>query len=138
MDLTIAQKIAAFTAKPNFSHNYSLNPVSNFVNPGVGGSINLYLNYVPIRSHEHYTELKKSNTNEQHGAGQESENNEVLNNELSGKLDPEIYKSFQHPKFVKTDTITFGNKRKKIEPEAEKPKKTKLSEAKISHNFQFF
>lgn len=143
MDLTIAQKIAAFTAKPPFNNfpKSSLNPAIDLVNPGVGGSINLYTNYVPIYSHKHYTEVKKIEVkeNDQSGGGQQNDNDDVLNKETSEKLDPQIFRSFQRPKFAETDKITFSNKRKQETPEKEKDKKVKHSnEKKIIHKFQFF
>ena len=84
---------------------------------GIGGSYTIYNDYVPMYSRNH-TEIQKKIDDdpiatEQVGAG-ENPSDEIFNDNVQKKLDAEIYKSFQHPRFVVTEKVQI-NKRKSKE-----------------------
>ena len=114
---------------------------------GVGGLTNLYTYYVPIHRHnvlqiEKQIEAPKVEVvpdSDQIGAGEEEV---VLNKELKSKMNPKIYESFQHPRFVETEKINFELKRSRPktneESEVKKPKLAKGGSSKVKHKFQFY
>ena len=64
-----------------------------------------------------------------------------VENKIRSKLEPTIYHSFQHPRFVKTEKIRFDLKRKSSESNDvnKNDKKAKVGGSKtLKHNFQFY
>lgn len=115
---------------------------------GIGGLTNLYTYYVPIHRHnalqiEKQIEAPKVEVvpnSDQIGAGEEDE---VLNKEIKSKMNPKVYESFQHPRFVQTEKINFELKRSRPkisneESEVKKPKLAKGGSSKVKHKFQFY
>jgi len=86
---------------------------------GIGGSVNIFNDYVPTYSRNHTGIQKKIDDapdpvkTEQIGAG-EHPFDEISNDNVEKKLDPNIFKSFQHPRFVVTEKVQI-NKRKSKE-----------------------
>ena len=78
--------------------------------------MNIYSDYVPTYS-KNSLEIKKKieepSLNEQFGDGEKliSDDDETLNDTVEKKLDSDIFKSFQSPRFVVTEKVVL-NKRK--------------------------
>jgi len=89
-------------------------------------------------------QIEPQDTEEQTGKGIEDVvDSEIsdLNKEISEKMDSKIFKSFQHPRFVKVEKIVFSPKRKSDELEktvkVKKPKLLKGGSNEVKHKFQF-
>jgi len=126
---------------------YRLFILSHFT--GVGGSTKVFDFYVPLHS-ANVLEVKKQiepqqTAVEQIGTGDnedtvnnETNSEETLNKSIISKMDANIYNSFQHPKFVKTEKIVFDRKRKLPNEAQEIQSKLPKQDGKpISHKFQF-
>ena len=157
MEWSISKQMYNISSSPmNQSHhlNFTGTPARDFVNPGVGGSMNMFTYFVPIYS-KNVLEVQKqiqppSETNPtepgQSGSGL-IENNEIKHESMAetsnihaSKMEPSIYQSFQHPKFVKTNKIIFDLKRKGTEPKSSEAKRAKTvggGKSGLNHKFQF-
>jgi len=121
----------------------------NLCQIGIGGSVNLYQCYVPTYS-RNFLQIKKQiepvAVEEQTGKGNEEKSVELeietLNEEVSKKMDPKIFKSFQHPRFVKVDKIILNSKRKSDNVDnsviEKKPKLLTGGASQPKHKFQFY
>lgn len=145
MDWNISKKIGAFKSQPvarTLSYpNYSATPTHDFINPGVGGGFNLFEDFVPIYSKNLQEKQKKIDVQknlDQVGSG---ETKTIDNEDVKEKMDPELFKSFQHPRFVDTGKILFSKKRQQEDSLQEKEvKKLKTKNEKketMKHKFQF-
>lgn len=76
--------------------------------------MNIYNDYVPTYSKNNLQIKKKieeAPLNEQIGAGEQISEDDTLNDTVERKLDSDIYKSFQSPRFVVTEKVIL-HKRK--------------------------
>lgn len=177
MEWSIARQIAGLSDQYSRNFLFTSTPSNDFVNPGIGGSFNLFNYYVPLHNRT-LLEIQKqvepaviesvpgqsgsgtNTTEEEHnnadiGLSDASAKNEkddksftsvdsedILLNKNALKMDPQIYKSFQHPAKVATDKIVFVKKRqnsnKDSASESKRPKVQKGGVSDLKHSFQFY
>jgi len=142
MDFSVAQGINKLLPKIYNSPipTLSSNPATDYINPGI--NLKLYTEIVPITSKYSNTTKKAEDDLK---VMEESSNLQTRDSEQSGtgvlneKL---IQHSFQHPRLIKTEVVTFGDKnvslkRPTTSKSAEQPP-SKTKKKSVSHRFQFF
>lgn len=143
-------------------------PAKDYVNPGIGGAIQMFSFHVPLYSNKSLLQKQKLISNEQEGSGEIENRNEqeqssmreeipvtvkpietktkddtdniIVNQSVDHKLDPQIKESFLHPK-IKIGKVQFdATVRSPLQKNKKQTivKSEKPSQKVTSHKFQFF
>lgn len=125
---------------------YTSKPQKDFVNPGLGSSVQMYANICPLNNAHLQHTIKKRINDVDYSDFDDSFQLGAGTSPISEKLSSDIQESFLHPQAIQSETINFTDdvKEKKTakhslpntEDGKEKTKKTKTVNS-LKHKFQF-